>query len=297
MHIKDLQKQLEEAESTLELLQARRDSELSRMRREIRAGEEYFDRMVTKDKKEIERIEKELNAKVSEERASWKEWPQAELIRRWEIGDFNYEHFKDTENALILRHAYKACVPDAEPRSVSRIMRVSAQVAAGWYKTPLEAPHCNPPREMAEIVSPKATPVKAAAVRRTPVKATPAEVPTKKTTPAKVAPAKTASMKIISAKKTPAKISKPKTAPIKETTVADGSQTVKSPAQKVQAKNTPVKKSSAKGNTAEPSKIVAPAPVCGMKRAYDATAVAGETSKEDSQQQPADKKVKIGMQQ
>ena len=64
MQSEELQKQLVEAKSTLELLQARRDSELSRMRREILECEEYFERLIAKDKKEIERIENELKAEV-----------------------------------------------------------------------------------------------------------------------------------------------------------------------------------------------------------------------------------------
>jgi hypothetical protein len=71
--------------------------------------------------------------KVEKDRDNWKHWAPAELIRRWETGNFDYKHFKDTENAKLLRQAYKICSPEAEPRSVSRIMRVSAQVGAGWY--------------------------------------------------------------------------------------------------------------------------------------------------------------------
>jgi hypothetical protein len=60
----ELRKQLVEAKSTLELVQARRDSELSRMRQEILEGEDYFERLIAKDKKEIERIENEMKAEV-----------------------------------------------------------------------------------------------------------------------------------------------------------------------------------------------------------------------------------------
>ena len=64
MRSKELQKQLDEAKSALELLQARRDGELSRLQREIREGEEYFERLVIKDREEIERLENELKAEV-----------------------------------------------------------------------------------------------------------------------------------------------------------------------------------------------------------------------------------------
>jgi hypothetical protein len=64
MQSEELQKQLVEAKSTFELRQARRDSELSRMRREMLEGEEYFERLIAKDNKEIERIENELKAEV-----------------------------------------------------------------------------------------------------------------------------------------------------------------------------------------------------------------------------------------
>jgi hypothetical protein len=233
--------------------------------------------------------------KVSREKANWKEWPQAELIRRWETGDFDYEHFKDTDNALVLRYAYKACMPNAEPRSVSRIMRVSAQVAAGWYKTPLEAPHCNPPRDKSDEASPKATPLK-----KTPAKETATKTATAKT--AKTAPPKTPPAKDPSTKITPAKTSKPKTTPAQETNVARGTEAVKSLAEKVQAKKTPVKKTPTKKNTtvntsAEPNQITTPTPVRGIKRAHDTTSLAGEMNGGESQQQPAGKKAKTSMQQ
>jgi hypothetical protein len=135
-------------------------------------SQQFFEGLCAKTKSEIEGIEKELKAEVrtinilgarrtiggqclesisnnegldflgtlfltnaqqvEKDRDNWKEWPQAVLIQRWETGDFNYKHFKDTDNAKLLRQAYKTCAPDAEPRSVSRIMRVSAQVGAGW---------------------------------------------------------------------------------------------------------------------------------------------------------------------
>jgi hypothetical protein len=249
--------------------------------------------------------------KVSREKANWKEWPQAELIRQWETGDFDYEHFKDTDNALVLRYAYKACMPNAEPRSVSRIMRVSAQVAAGWYKTPLEAPHCNPPRDKSDEASPKATPLKKTPAKETatkattpagltPTKATPAKTATAKT--AKTAPPKTPPAKDPSTKTTPAKTSKPKTTPAQETNVARGTEAVKSLAEKVQAKKTPVKKTPTKKNTtvntsAEPNQITTPTPVRGIKRAHDTTSLAGEMDGGESQQQPAGKKAKTSMQQ
>jgi len=64
MRSKELQKQLDEAKSTLELHQARRDGELSRLQQEICEGEEYFGRLIAKDKEDIERIENELKAEV-----------------------------------------------------------------------------------------------------------------------------------------------------------------------------------------------------------------------------------------
>ena len=69
------------------------------------------------------------------------------------------------------------------------------------YKTPLEAPHCDPHREKSDAASAAATPVKA-----TPVKATPAKkVTPAKTVPSKATPVKTTPVQKTLAKATPAK--------------------------------------------------------------------------------------------
>jgi hypothetical protein len=76
------------------------------------------------------------------------------------------------------------------------------------YKTPLEAPHCDPHREKSDAASAAATPVKATPVKATPVKATPVKAtPVQKTlakaTPAKKATGKKATGKKASAEKIP----------------------------------------------------------------------------------------------
>lgn len=141
---------METARSILNDIQAHRERELARLQEELLKSQQFFEGLVAKDMAEIQEIENELKAEVQsisylypsivptnahkteKDRKNWKQWPQAVLIRRWEKGDFDYEQFKDSDNAKLLRQAYKACAPDAEPRSISRIMRVSAQVAAGW---------------------------------------------------------------------------------------------------------------------------------------------------------------------
>jgi hypothetical protein len=125
------------------------------------------------------------------------------------------------------------------------------------YKTPLEAPHCDPPREKSDAASAAATPVKATLVNATPAKAT---------TPKKVTPAKT-----VPAKSTPV-----------ETT----------PVQKTLAKATPAKKTTGKKAPAEKIPIHAR----GVKRARESMTGAEEkVVQEKAQQLPADKKIKISM--
>ncbi|KAH8803888.1 hypothetical protein F5882DRAFT_513939 [Hyaloscypha sp. PMI_1271] len=175
----------------------------------MQESQQFFQGLCAKTEKELEETEKELNAEIEKDRDNWKHWAPAELIRRWETGNFDYKHFKDTENAKLLRQAYKICSPEAEPRSVSRIMRVSAQVGAGWYKTPLEAPHCDPHREKSDAASAAATPVKATPAKKvTPAKTVPPKATPVKTTPvqktlAKATPAKKATGKKASAEKIP----------------------------------------------------------------------------------------------
>jgi hypothetical protein len=81
--------------------------------------------------------------KIKNDRDNWEQWSDAELIQRWEGGDFNYEHFKDESNAQRLQLAYFSYYPDVEPQPINKIVFVSAQVGAGWYKTPKEVPSWN----------------------------------------------------------------------------------------------------------------------------------------------------------
>jgi hypothetical protein len=125
------------------------------------------------------------------------------------------------------------------------------------YKTPLEAPHCDPQREKPDAASAAATPVKATPVKATPAKATPA----KKVTPAKAVPAKAT--------------------PVKTT-----------PVQRTLAKATPAKKATGKKTSAEKIPIHAR----GVKRARESMAGAEEKAvQEEAQQLPAAKKVKVPM--
>jgi hypothetical protein len=130
------------------------------------------------------------------------------------------------------------------------------------YKTPLEAPHCDPHREKSDAASAAATPVKATPVKAAPVNVTPVKAtPAKKVTPAKTVPAKAT--------------------PVKMT-----------PVQKTLAKATPAKKATGKKASAEKIPIHAR----GVKRARESMEGAEEKAvREEAQQLPAVKKVKVSM--
>jgi hypothetical protein len=127
--VADLQKRLETTKLTLKDIEAQSERKLARLQEELFKSQQFFEGLIAKDMAEIQEIENELKAeaqsishlnpstvptdarKTKKDRDNWKEWPQAVLIRRWESGEFGYEHFKDANNTKLLRQAYKECVP------------------------------------------------------------------------------------------------------------------------------------------------------------------------------------------
>ncbi|CZT50963.1 uncharacterized protein RSE6_12039 [Rhynchosporium secalis] len=70
--------------------------------------------------------------------ANWRKWSSAEFLLRWQSGNMNYSIFKNPEATSLVRTAFELEVGLELPEE-KVIALVSAQVAAGWYSTPLES--------------------------------------------------------------------------------------------------------------------------------------------------------------
>ncbi|KAH9224881.1 hypothetical protein DL95DRAFT_452612 [Leptodontidium sp. 2 PMI_412] len=82
--------------------------------------------------------ELELEIKKESDYSNWSSWTPIELLLRWKSGNMDYSIFKYPEATAQVHAAFELeaglKVPDQRT-----IALVSAQVAAGWYKTPTES--------------------------------------------------------------------------------------------------------------------------------------------------------------
>ncbi|KAL2069231.1 hypothetical protein VTL71DRAFT_15569 [Oculimacula yallundae] len=84
----------------------------------------------------IQNLEKEIAKETNY--TTWRSWSQIELLLRWKSGQMDYSIFKDSTASQLVRASFEL-EAGLELPDEKVIKLVSAQVAAGWYKTPIES--------------------------------------------------------------------------------------------------------------------------------------------------------------
>jgi len=69
---------------------------------------------------------------------NWRKWSPVELLIRWKSGNMDYSIFKNHEATCRVQEAFRLEAGLKPPKLKMNAM-VSAQVAAGWYKSPTES--------------------------------------------------------------------------------------------------------------------------------------------------------------